>query len=283
MQEFETNYTFTPTRVLPFSWLERERLRYRFKARQAMPRSQMLKPVFPGARWTLCFIYLPSGGLAEAQRLLLSRIKAMNRHLLIVCAAPEPNSIPAELVGMADALYWKALNGFDFSAYAVGLHAIADASPGAEVFVLNDSNFGPFYDLTPLLDAATWDLTGFSGSYQFERHVQSFAFLIRDVTRARMRHLRSIFPASFSYNDIMPVVMCFETRFARVASRCMTVGSFWFGPNDGKDPSIAHALALLDQGYPFLKRGLLGKHRGMQDEHKIRDVLVSGGFSASVL
>lgn len=280
--QFARNRALTPTRVLPWSWLERQRWRYRLTAREAMPPSRTLKPVFPDARWTLVFIYLPSGGLGEAQRFMLARLKALDRRLLVVCAAPGLGDVPAELADMADALCWKGLQGFDFSGYAIGLHAIAAGSPHADVFVLNDSTFGPFKDLTPLLEQATWDLTGFSGSYQVEAHFQSFAFLLRDVTPARMRHLRSVFPLSYSYNDIMPVVMCFETRFARVASRHMTVGCLWYGPDDGKDPSIAHALALLDLGFPFLKRGLLGKHRGRQDERSVRAALVDQGFSATV-
>lgn len=280
--EFARNRAVVPTRVLPWSWLERQRWRYRLTAREMMPPSRMLKPVFPSTRWTLVFIYLPSGELGEAQRFMLAQLKTLDRRLLVVCAAPGPNDVPAELLDMADALYWKGLRGFDFSGYTIGLHAIAAGSPHADVLVLNDSTLGPFDDLAALLEQSLWDLTGFLGSYQVETHFQSFAFFMRDVTPALMRHLRSIFPMSYSYNDILPVVLCFETRFARVALRHMSVGCLWFGPDDGQDPSIAHALTLLHQGFPFLKRGLFGKHRGRQDEGSLRDALASRGFSATV-
>lgn len=279
---FARNCTITPSTIRPWSWLERQRWVYWLKVREAAPPSQMLKPVFHDARWTLVFIYLPSGKLGEAQRFMLAQLKALDRRLLVVCAAPEPGDVPAELMDMADALHWKGLRGFDFSGYAVGLHAIAAGSPHADVLVMNDSTFGPFGNLASLLDQAPWDLTGFVGSSEFEVHFQSFAFLLRDVTPARMRHLRSIFPRSYSYNDIMPVVVCFETRFARIASRHMSVGCLWSGPNDNKDPTIAHGLELLDQGLPFLKRGLLGKHRGKQDERSVRDALVNRGLSATI-
>ena len=243
-----------------------------------MPPSRVLEPVTPSSRWTLAFIYAPAGTLVEAQRFLLARLRALDRRLLVVCAAPDPACVPPELFGQADALYWKALPGFDFSGYAIGLRAIADHAPHADVLVLNDSAFGPFGDLDGLLDAAPWDLTGFIGSSQLERHFQSFAFHLRNVTPGRMEHLRSIFPRSYAYDDIMPVVFCLETRLARVASRHMTVGCLWFGPDDDLDPAIAHGLALLDQGFPFLKRGLMGKHKGRQDVRSIRHALVSRGF-----
>lgn len=247
-----------------------------------MPVSRMIKPVFSSPVWTLFFVYLPTGELNQTQRFTLCQLKKLNRSLLIVCAAPEPSQIPVELRDQADALYWKGMGGYDFSGYAIGLHAIAARSPGADVFVLNDSVFGPFGDLSPWLDRARWDLTGFTGSIQVENHIQSYAFMIRNVTKECLHHLRSIFPTSFSYNDIMPVVTCFETRLARVASKRMTVGSFWFGL-DGQDPSIIHAFTLLDQGYPFLKKALLGKHRDKHDEQKVRDALAARGLPAASL
>ncbi len=280
---FARDRSFIPTRMLPWSRWEVKRLRARLLKRAAMPPSGVIKPVYPAARWTLVFIYLPSGPLGAAQRFMLDRLRTLDRRLLIVCAAPGPDQVPVELRDVADALYWKGLPGFDFSGFAIGLHAIAALSPGADVFVLNDSTFGPFGDLAGLLERGVWDLTGLLGSDQVEAHFQSFAFLLRDVTPARMQHLRSIFPQSYSYNDIMPVVQCFETRFARVAAQHMSVGCLWYGPNDGLDPAIAHGLDLLEQGFPFLKRGLLGKHRGRQDVDSIHAALLARGFPADDL
>lgn len=280
---FSRDCVIKPDNVKPWSWLERQRWRYRLTARKPAPSSKVMKPVFSDTHWTLMFIYLPSSELGEAQRYALRQLKALGRRLMIVCAAPKPCNVPEELLEMADALYWKGLGGFDFSGYAIGLHGVAANSPGADVLVMNDSTFGPFGNLSCLIDRAPWDLTGFIASSELERHFQSFAFHIRNVTPARMRCLRSIFPQSYSYDDIMPVVLCFETRFARVASRSMSVGCLWYGPNDGQDPAIAHGLALLDQGFPFLKRGLLSKHRGRQDEEIVRAALVDRGLSATVM
>ena len=220
--------------------------------------------------------------MKEAQRFMLEQVKKLDRRLLIVCATPNPDQIPAEIHEKADALFWKGLGGYDFSAYAIGLHAIVNSSRNAEVFVLNDSVFGPFCNLSPLLKCAQWDLTGFTGSTQIENHIQSYAFLLKNLTKERLYHLRSIFPLSFSYDDIIPVIYCFETRFARIASRWMSVGSFFFGPQ-GQDPSLAHAFTLLDQGLPFLKKSLLGKHRDKQDERLVRAALLNLGFPASEL
>ena len=97
---FARNCAITPSKIRPWSWLERQRWGYWLKAREAAPPSQVLKPVFPDARWTLVFIYLPSGELGEAQRFTLAQLKALDRRLLVVCAAPGPGDVPAELLDM---------------------------------------------------------------------------------------------------------------------------------------------------------------------------------------
>jgi len=272
------DWDFKPSRA-PL-WYERERLTSALRLRHAPPKSEMLKPVSASPRWSLYFVYLPDGVLGEPHQFTLDQLRKLDRKLMVVCAAPTSADIPPALIEAADAIYWKGLDGFDFSAYAIGLSAIAAGSPGAQVLVLNDSVFGPFGDIAPLIERARWDLTGFTASLQFESHIQSYAFLIRDLTAVRLRALRSIFPVSFAYNELWPVVACFETRLARVASRRMTVGAFWLGPDDGSDPTVSHALELLDQGFPFVKKSLVGKHRSKQDEAKVRDALAQRGHPA---
>ncbi len=248
-----------------------------------MPSSQVVKPVFPSARWILLFLYVPSGNLSGPQSFMLDQLRKIGWPILIVCAARSRDHVPHQVENYADALYWKALSGFDFSGYSIGLNAISVASPAATVLVLNDSTFGPFGNLRDLLEASPWDLVGITGSHQLEKHIQSYAFLLRGVDSRRMRQLRTIFQLSYSFDDIVPVVFCLETQLARVAARHMTVGSLWFGPDDGHDPSIDHGLALLGEGCPFLKRALLGKHRGSQDEVAVRRELIERGVPAAYL
>jgi hypothetical protein len=266
------NWDYAPSR--PPLWYQKVRFKAIFRKRRRPPRFEAIKPISGGGdAWTLWFIYLPDGNLGESHRFTIERLLKLDRRLLIVCATPNPYDVPAEVVCRADAVYWKALEGFDFSAYGLGLRALADSAPHANVLVINDSVYGPFGDLSVLLERAQWDLTGFTASPQFENHIQSYAFLIRDVTRRRLRELGQIFPRAFSYDDIFTVVACLETRFARLASRHMTVGAFWYGPDDGTDPSVSHALELFARGMPFLKRSLLGKHREKVDQQAVRDTL----------
>lgn len=245
---------------------------------QRRPRSVMIIPVFPAPFWTCYFVYAPTGELSEAHLFTLARLRTMDRRLLVVCAAPSIEQVPELLRDHTDALYWKALDGYDFSAYRLGLEAIAAASPGADVFVMNDSIYGPFTDLDPLLKNACWDLTGFTGFSLIENHIQSYAFHIRGVTRGRLRALCTVMPRRWAFRDYRSVIYLQETRFARIASRSMTVGAFWFADATVcGDPSLYVAPELLAQGFPFIKKSLFGRSRALQDSALMRQALVERG------
>ena len=230
------------------------------------PPTRVLRAATPAPRWAIWFVYAPDGTVGAAHRFTLDRLKALDRKLLIVCASPD-GRVPPELSVAADALIWKGLSGYDFSAYAAGLRHLARRSPHADVLVLNDSIYGPFVDLEPLIERARWDLTGFTSSTHQENHLQSYAFLLRDITPTRLRDLWSVFVPGLAFNDIVGVIDYQELRLARVASGHMSVGALWHAPDlDNSDPTLFTAEALLDQGFPFIKKSTLGKKRTLIGE-----------------
>jgi hypothetical protein len=246
---------------------ERERLSVHCYARycrrmlgvRAAPRFSVLKAVGPRPRWILYFIYAPAGRLNAHHYFTLRRLKEHGIGLLVVLASPSPDDIPSILHDCVDAIYWKELNGFDFSAYSIGLRAVAHYSPGSRVLVMNDSVFGPFTDLTPYIDEAPWDLTGFTATDVSEqRHIQSYAFIMKDVTDARLDKLKYVLPSRVAFNSGYGVISCQELWFARAASRSMSVGAFWWGAETNVlDPTLVKAIELIDAGFPFLKQSLL--------------------------
>ena len=219
-----------------------------------------LRPVTPRARWSCYFVYLPDGKLSPAHEFTLTRLRALDSGLLVICAAPSPDDMPGEIFEYADAVCWKGLSGYDFSAYAIGLREVAELSAGADLLVLNDSVYGPFGDLTEWLARARWDLTGFTASAMVENHIQSYAFRIRGVTQETLRQLRPVFPRGAAFSRARDVIAFQETRMARVASAAeMSVGAFWYADLAAGDPSLAAAIPLVRSGFPFLKRGLFTK------------------------
>lgn len=256
--------------------LTHERLKCALRRPVRAPAHQVLKPVRHHPEWAVLFLYAPQGRLDAAQCFTLDRLKDQGLPLFVVLASASAEQVPSDLAGRCDALYWKALPGFDFSAYRLALTAIARHSPGADVFVMNDSVFGPFSDIRPFLKHAPWDLTGFTASAQMENHLQSYAFVLKNVTRARMRRLASVLFPFMAFNTIHDVIHCQESRLARVAAKTMSVGALWYAgaaAGEALDPPLHSPLALLEAGFPFLKKSLIGKHARFMERSLVEGFL----------
>jgi len=217
-----------------------------------------MTPISQRAHWNVLFLYLKDRALTAAQTYTLAALRKEPGGLAVICAADQPSDVPTELHRLCDALYWKARPGFDFSGYAIALSEINEHSSGADVFIMNDSVYGPFAPLQATLNASPWRLTGFTAHCAVENHIQSYAFHIKRYDKQTHQHLKSIFPARFAYHYFQNVVHCQETRLARVASRYLSAGAFWHqGTNAALDPTLTYAAQLLDDGLPFLKKSLL--------------------------
>lgn len=222
----------------------------------------MIKAVTQKHTWVVYFMYAPDGMLSTSHRFTLERLRDLGLSVFVVCATSRSDLIPHGLSAYCDALFWKGLSGYDFSAYTLALREISCSSPGADVFVMNDSVFGPFSDIRQDIARAPWDLTGFTSSNQVTNHIQSYAFIMRGVDKSRMAKLSTVFFPYFAMSDASGVIQVQETRLARVAARYMKVGAFWYGDrNEIIDPTLVRPIALLDAGFPFLKRSLLNKHK----------------------
>lgn len=265
----------TPVEGLQRLWTyERERLPLSCYVRRwrrrwgatAMPQSVELEPVAAKPAWILYFVYAPDGKIDQGHLFTLNALTSGDLPVLAVVACKTPNLVPEPILESCDAVIWKALSGYDFSAYAIGLEAIARCSPGADVLVFNDSVFGPFHDLAPLVAGAPWDLTGFmatDGSNQ--RHVQSYAFVMKAVRPERLDAMGEILTTAFAFDDARATICCRELWMARQASQTMTVGSYWFGAvTDVLDPTLSKAIELVGAGFPFMKRSLLTKQSHYQ-------------------
>ena len=240
------------------------------------PRSQVLKPALAAAGpWAAYFVYAPDGELTPHHRFTLATLRAQGFALLVVAAGLSPAQASQALGPQVDALIWKALPGFDFSAYTLALRHLAARARGADVVFMNDSVLGPLTDLRLDLARTPWRLTGYTASAFYENHIQSYAFWLRDMQPALRRQLAGVFNPLWAYDAFDDVVVCQETAFARVAARSMSVGAFW---RNERNASVTRADALLADGFPFVKKSLFAKNAHWFADGYIRELLEARGY-----
>lgn len=298
MDQLIRDWTFAPSSPSMLSRLSR--LKSRLTGPVPRPAFAIAKPFFPARRWNVLFLYLPQGRMSAGQLFTLARMARMEGKLAVIAALPPDVPIPEDL-DAADALLRKDMPGYDFSAYTLAAEQIAAHSPGARVYVQNDSVFGPFGDIDRLVEEAPWDLTGFLASSMLENHVQSFAFVVGRLDGAWLGALRPVLCERIAFDRYRDVVNLQETRMARIAARGGSVGAHWFdplsaaseapfhavvtrklgrrpsGPMQTGDASLVHALSLLENGFPFLKASLLGRNAHLGERERFLEALRARG------
>lgn len=266
------DWTFVPS--TPWRGAFAHRLKATLTGRRPPPEQHILKRPVPRSRWVLYFAYLPDGIVTPAHRFTLEKLAQLDAGLFVVCAVPSGAMVPSTIYDYADAVASKSLNGFDFSAYALSLRSIVADSPGCDVFVINDSVLGPFTDLDDEFASAPWDFTGYTAQSMIENHIQSYAFIVKNVDARVERALRPVLPVDYAYDRYKDVIFQQETRLARVASQHMSVGAKWFSDSTANvDPSFFCALSLIEGGFPFLKKSLLHRRPDIYDRTAIVEIL----------
>lgn len=267
--------TFRP--ALPPLRTRLARLHVLARSVRPAPAHRVLRPATAAGPWALYFVYSPDGGAFAQHRFTLERLRGSGFSVLVVVASRADDAVVRHAFEAADALIVKALPGFDFSGYAIGLTHLVSRLGRVDAVVMNDSVFGPFGDLLRVLDRSPWFMTGFTASAAIEPHLQSYAFLLKGLDAARLAVLRRVLWRRVACNRHGPVAFLQESRLARVATAAGPVGSVWTPCDPRYDLTMAHPLALLDADFPFLKRSLLGKFAADFDTPRVRDALARHG------
>ena len=241
--------------------------------RRPRPATAVIKPVFPAQRWSVLFLFCPDDRLSSSQLFSLQRLRDTDVPLLVIAATRAPRSMPEGVQDLADALIWKSLSGYDFSAYTIALEVLAVGSAGADVFVMNDSVFGPFHDVIAHAFSSPWEMAAWTACGKFENHVQSYAFAIKALDGSKLKQLRPVFFEHYALDDPLDVVLCQETRLARVAARAMSVGAMWAPRALDVDVTLTFPFELMRHSFPFLKKSLLGKYSRLQSRSDVLDWL----------
>jgi lipopolysaccharide biosynthesis protein len=72
---------------------------------------------------------------------------------------------------------WRRNAGYDFGGYKDGIKALGDLDQVERLLIMNDSVYGPFFPLTPILaaiDPLQTDFWGITDSWELAYHIQSY-------------------------------------------------------------------------------------------------------------
>jgi hypothetical protein len=248
---------FVPSKISMF--LRVRRLKVFLQNVTSAPASRLVRAPCCNGQWALYFVYTVTGEIFEQHVFTIDRLKASGFKVLVVIGSDQIGNCLPEGLKHADAVIVKGEHGFDFSGYAIGLRYLVHQFDEVDVLVLNDSVFGPFIDLMPLVMETRWRLTGFTSSSAVENHIQGYAFAFRALDRKLLASLETIFLRHCAFNFHGAVAFLQETRLARRASRVCSVGTLWNPAEPLMDLTMAKPFQLVEEGFPFLKRSLLGK------------------------
>ena len=91
------------------------------RAVHRLPASSVVVPASAQPVWIVSFLFAPDGVLHTAHRFTLARLREEGLSILVVCSCADARSMPPNLPDLCDALLWKAMGGYEFSAYTLAL------------------------------------------------------------------------------------------------------------------------------------------------------------------
>jgi hypothetical protein len=209
-------------------------------------------------------LFSPDGKVLSYHHDTIRRLHSTGRKVFIIQATPDIRKHDIEVADLCDAYCVKSLSGFDFSAYSIGLKTICEQEPVVDVFVMNDSVYGPFSDLWGRALKLNWDFVGFTENMALTRHIQSYAFFCFKLTKEKLLGMGSLFDPAACFDGYEDTVYMKELPMARAMHRVGPTGSLWGLRHDTEkslksnivDATISNRYPrrLIELGFPFMKK-----------------------------
>jgi lipopolysaccharide biosynthesis protein len=169
--------------------------------------------------------------------------------------------------------------GYDFGSWAVVINAFPRVREAGRVLVVNDSLVGPFTALTALVadfESAAADVWGAVRSHQFAPHLQSYFLGFRNGALA-LPPIRSFWRSISVQGTKTDVIWKYELGFsAMLRAKAIPTATAFDGADlvgEGLNPAILGWHALLEAGFPFVKRELLTRPDVAPDSAELPQVI----------
>jgi glycosyltransferase involved in cell wall biosynthesis len=210
--------------------------------------------------------------------------------VLIVAADQRKTVVPQALIDLCASVYVRENGGFDFAAWAHVLAEDGDLLDADTLYLVNDSLVGPldrdaFDNILARIDGCSEEVVGLLDNFYYSDHLQSF-FLALKRRCLSCYGFNQYMQAIRSWPDKNVVITEYELTFsARMRAAGMNTRALFSTRNRHttlvNDPRNNRALFdwenLLGQGFPFVKRSLLGEHAALGGK-PLQKALKESGF-----
>jgi lipopolysaccharide biosynthesis protein len=173
--------------------------------------------------------------------------------------------------------------GYDFGAWASALQQLSGIKSASLVALVNDSMFGPLDSFSQMLErvrAADADVIGTTESVEFGRHFQSFLLFFKTgvLNSAVFWRFWSKIRAGGRIIAIYRYEHGIFERLEEAGFRCVAL----FPSSDRRNPTLTRWRSLVDEGFPYVKVGLLRDNPFDADVSDWQDVLRKHGFDPAI-
>jgi len=205
----------------------------------------------------------------------LKKIKECGFLIVFISGSPVNEKDLNHLKELCHAVIEKENDGLDFGSWHAALEILSYAANSNSVLLLNDSVFGPLYDLKQvfnLMEEKKFDIWGMIDGYLFRHHIQSW-FLYFNKKAIQSRAWADFWKKCQSfkqrelvvYNYEISLKGYFEKNGFKVGSliECSELIERFKRANNGRFPELTKNYCLLcwdylisEYSFPFLKREL---------------------------
>lgn len=234
--------------------------------------------------WAIYFCFNPEGNAHPQNIFMLERLRDEGIGILTIVASHHSKNISQPFLDLSDLVIWKDTAGFDISALKIGLRHLALHHEGSDVIWINDSVFGPFNEIKDFLHkcGSNYDVLGMTQSYAVRPHFQSYSFFLRKISSSTVD---SLFPLTMNrcLDTHLSNVLVFETMMASNLVKARRRVFCWARPiNRRYDLTMAYPYELIDAGFPFIKRSIVGKFADGFDQVRAADFFATMRFEHNI-
>ena len=239
----------------------------------------------------LCVTYHPQGFISDHVKYFVASFKRAGFSVILVKVVDDMDHPLADSsIPDADGAMVRKNSGYDFGAWAHGLHAFPEVFQGKELWIVNDSMFGPaspalFDRLLENVEKSDADLVSLTESHQYTLHYQSYFLVFRNLSQ-RANEVQKYWSNVRNIKDKRDVIFEYELdlmhHFSELGFRCCALFPVK-GIALDNNPTFYGWRQLLDVGFPFLKVPLLRPEVTAVDNTTCREVFGKLGYDSKLI